>query len=287
MRAHVPRLEIGPLSDYRTEHIMVSRLSDYLEKHRNLVFPHRHNFYHLVFFTAGGGYHAIDFHRFEVEPYQIYFMVPGQIHTWEFEGEMEGFVINFSDDFFHSFLLRPDYLDAFSFFDGESHHAVLRLHDKVIGEVSDLFGQLTRLHLPGTPLTRDLARVILLHIFLVISDSIPAEDFAKRSQQKHRIVQAFQKLVEKNFTRLKLPGEYAPLLHVTTNHLNALCKEHLGIQAGQVIRNRLILEAKRLLASADYSVAQIAYQLNFSDNSYFTKFFKKETGLTPEGFRKG
>ena len=75
-------------------------------------------------------------------------------------------------------------------------------------------------------------------------------------------------------------------MYITPNHLNSLCKEFLGHSAGEIIRDRVILEAKRLLVIKDYSVSEIAYDLNFNDNSYFTKFFKKAVGITPEEFRK-
>jgi AraC family transcriptional regulator, transcriptional activator of pobA len=60
----------------------------------------------------------------------------------------------------------------------------------------------------------------------------------------------------------------------------------LGIPAGEVIRNRIILEAKRLLVNNDMTVLEIANYLNFADNSYFSKFFKRLEGVTPEEFRK-
>jgi len=60
----------------------------------------------------------------------------------------------------------------------------------------------------------------------------------------------------------------------------------LGKSAGEVIRDRVILEAKRLLVNLDLTITNIAGKLNFADNSYFTKFFKKYTGQTPEDFRK-
>jgi AraC-like DNA-binding protein len=60
----------------------------------------------------------------------------------------------------------------------------------------------------------------------------------------------------------------------------------LGISAGELIRDRILLEAKRLLINLDLTISEIAYQLNFSDNSYFTKFFKKYTGQKPDEFRK-
>mgnify|MGYP001608602554 CR=1 FL=1 len=85
---------------------------------------------------------------------------------------------------------------------------------------------------------------------------------------------------------LRLPKQYAELLYITPNHLNALCNDVLGVPAGEVIRNRIILEAKRLLINNDMTVLEIANHLNFADNSYFTKFFKKLEGITPEEFRK-
>jgi len=100
------------------------------------------------------------------------------------------------------------------------------------------------------------------------------------------LLKNFQKLIEANYIKLKLPKDYANLLYITPNHLNAVCKDLLGMQAGEVIRNRTILEAKRLLTNAQLNITEIAFKLNFSDNSYFTKFFKKFEGITPEEFRK-
>ena len=96
----------------------------------------------------------------------------------------------------------------------------------------------------------------------------------------------FQTLIEQNFKSKKLPKEYAELLYITPNHLNALCKDKLGISAGELIRSRVVLEAKRLLVNKEISVTEIAYLLNFQDASYFVKFFKKYTEFTPEQFRK-
>jgi len=60
----------------------------------------------------------------------------------------------------------------------------------------------------------------------------------------------------------------------------------VGLQAGEIIRNRVILEAKRLLTNPQLTITEIALELNFNDNSYFTKFFRKTEEVTPEEFRK-
>jgi AraC-like DNA-binding protein len=284
MQTTFPRLDIGPLSEYREDDVMISQFSIYLEEHKNLVFPHRHSFYHLVMFTSGAGSHTIDFNRFTVKPFQIYFMIPGQVHSWDFEGEIEGYVVNFSELFFRSFLLRPDYLDSLSFFDGDSSNSVIDIEPDIQRQVKDLFENLLR-RVPKGAFREDIIRVVLLHIFLLLEQSRSQDKQHIAAIQKNPLIKNFQKLIEKNFLTYKQPGEYADLLHVTPNHLNAACKEHLGQQAGAVIRNRIILEAKRLLINLELTVSEIAYKLNFSDNSYFSRFFKKETGMTPEVFR--
>jgi AraC family transcriptional activator of pobA len=286
MHSTFPRLDIGPLSEYRDDDIMVSRFSDYLQEHQNLVFPHRHSFFHLVLFTDGGGKHTIDFHHFQVVPYQIYFMIPGQVHSWDFEGHVEGYVVNFSESFFRSFLLQPDYLDFFSFLNGDSRQNVVELAIDIRVKIVDQFEELLHQYSQSPVLREDMIRVLLLQLFLTIEQSIATEERQKGAFHKNAVIANFQKLIDRNFTKLRLPGEYANMLNVTPNHLNALCKEHLGMQAGALIRNRIVLEAKRSLVNLDLTVSEIAYQLHFNDNSYFTKFFKKEVGMTPEEFRK-
>jgi AraC-like DNA-binding protein len=95
----------------------------------------------------------------------------------------------------------------------------------------------------------------------------------------------FEKLIEQHYREKRLPKEYAEMMFLTPNHLNALTNNVVGKSAGEIIRDRTLLEAKRLLANSDLMIGQIAETLNFEDNAYFTRFFKKYLGTTPEGFR--
>ncbi|HEV7378847.1 MAG TPA: helix-turn-helix transcriptional regulator [Dyadobacter sp.] len=280
----IPRLDICTLSDYREDDLMISRLSDYLIEHQNLVFPHRHSFYHLVFFTKGSGSHTIDFQSFPVKNNQIYFMAPGQVHAWHFEGEMEGFVVNFSGTFFQSFLLRQEYLESFFFLNSVTEDAVLNMSDELTDEVNIQFETLLQQSRKVGSLQVDMIRLILLQIFITIEHGHPHPSKLSAPLQ-NAVIRSFLKLIETNFIDKRLPGNYSEMLHVSPNHLNALAKEHLGKQAGEVIRERVLLEAKRLLIMPELTVAEIAYRLNFNDNSYFTRFFRKYAGMTPEAFR--
>ena len=125
----------------------------------------------------------------------------------------------------------------------------------------------------------------LMSLFIDIERSLEAVKI-KTSDYQSVLLNNFQELIDQNFKNKKLPKEYAELLYITPNHLNALCKDILGNSAGELIRSRVVLEAKRLLVNKEISVTEIAYLLNFQDASYFVKFFKKYTEFTPEQFRK-
>jgi AraC-like DNA-binding protein len=281
-----PVYDISQLAEFKHHDLLISQFAPYLAIHKNLQQAHKHNFYHLVFFTEGRGSHTIDFEKFEVKPYQLYFMIPGQVHQWNFEGQVDGYVVNFSPDFFQSFLVQTGYLNQFSFFSGDTGHAVIDLPDKQQQIVLDLFKKLLAEYEEKQPSALDMIRVLLLQLFIVVNRLSSPQASKQASPYNLTLLQNYQQLIEKNYLSLRLPKEYAALLYITPNHLNALSHDLLGISAGEVIRNRVILETKRLLVNQELGIAEIASQLNFTDNSYFTKFFKKQAGITPEEFRK-
>jgi AraC family transcriptional activator of pobA len=286
MKKAFPVYDICSLADHQHSDLLISRFAPYLQKHQNLSLPHKHTFYHVVFFTEGAGNHSIDFKSFEVKPYQIYFMAPGQVHRWSFEGPVDGYIINFSGEFFQSFLLRPDYLEGMPFFTGNVDDEVIDLTADVQQQVTGLFEKLIKESHEHGRMGMDMIRTLMLQLFILVARQSEQSSQTTVPTYNYTLLQSFRKLTDKNFTNLKLPKDYAALLYITPNHLNALCNDMLGISAGEVIRNRIILEAKRLLVNLDLNITEIAGKLNFADNSYFTKFFKKYTGITPEEFRK-
>jgi len=237
-------------------------------------------------FTKGSGSHTIDFEQFQVKPYEIYFMIPGQVHSWHFQGEVDGYIINFSDTLFRSFLLNPSYLERFHFFSGVSKEGVCQLpvavHEKVTGLFEEILGQASADK--GGEI--DMIRLLLMQIFLIVENSCKADNKISVPQQKQVLLRNFRRLIDQHYLSIRLPKEYADLLYVTPNHLNALCRDLLGKTAGELIRDRILLEAKRFLTNADMTITEIAYKLNFQDNSYFNRFFKKYEGVTPDEFRK-
>ena len=107
-----------------------------------------------------------------------------------------------------------------------------------------------------------------------------------KTNRKSTYIEQFKSLVEKHFKELKRTSDYSEKLTISANYLNALIKEKLDISAENVIQNRVILEAERLLLNTDLSVTEISFELGFSDKSHFGKYFKKITQESPNNFRK-
>jgi len=285
MKSGFPVYDICKFSVSQQQDVIISQFGPYLKALQKLHFPHRHDFYHLVLFTAGAGSHSIDFQNFIIQPFQFYFMAPGQVHSWNFEGEMDGFVINFRSDFFKSFLLNPDYLEQFPFLSGHVNHSVIEIP---VDSRSILTGLLNQAVIESENKRRfrvDTIRAMLLQLFLLIGEISTSGKYQTLESSKSILLKRFEKLIEHNYLELRRPSQYADILCVTPNYLNAVCNDVLGTSAGDIIRNRIVLEAKRKLINLNVTVTEIAYSLNFEDNSYFCKFFKKQTGLSPNSFR--
>ena len=92
-------------------------------------------------------------------------------------------------------------------------------------------------------------------------------------------------MINASFRELKEVGDYAAGLNISAGHLSEVVKVQSGKPAIKHIHERLILEAKRLLFHTNTPLKEIAYELGFSDASYFNRFFKRETDLTPAAYR--
>jgi AraC family transcriptional activator of pobA len=265
---------------------MADYFGHYLEVHRDLHFPHKHSFFHLVYFSKGSGSHSIDFINFIVEPGQIYFMVPGQVHAWNFTSEPDGFIVNFSEPYINFLVANPRYLDQFNFFLGIAGEQVVTIPAEAQPQIVQILETIIREGNSKEALKDDMARTGLIQLFIQVNRYTKNENGSGQNNYNSLLLRNFLKLIDQHYKEKKLSKDYAAMLYVTPNHLNALSKDVTGRSAGELIRDRILLEAKRLLINAQMTIAEIAIELDFIDNSYFSKFFKKYVGVTPEVFRK-
>jgi len=134
-----------------------------------------------------------------------------------------------------------------------------------------------------TQIIRSLSYVILHEIDDVHQSLDPAP--SQGEDQDSHILSRFKTLLAKHFLKERQVSFYADKMHLTPKYFSTVIKEVSGKTAGAWINEMLLLEAKAHLQRKDLTVAQIAYDLNFSDPSHFGKFFKKHTGMSPAQYR--
>jgi AraC family transcriptional regulator, transcriptional activator of pobA len=264
---------------------VVTDIRSFVLSHQDLYFPHRHDFYQLVLFTAGGGQHTIDFKNYNIARGQVYAMTPGQVHTWQFEPDTQGFIVNFHESFFTAAVNKPHYVRSFSVFDPISTRPVNMLVEASLQAAQQLFEQMLEEFGRDDIFRMETLRSLLTLLLVRISRAVPVIYQENASSHHLELMRQFELLVEQHFYEKRLPKAYAELLFISPNHLNAITNAALGTSAGDVIRERVLLEIKRLLVNSDLLINQIADRLNFEDNAYFSRFFKKYTGASPEAFR--
>lgn len=109
---------------------------------------------------------------------------------------------------------------------------------------------------------------------------------ATHTAYKNSMVERFLELVHDNYRTERMIGFYADRICVTPKYLSKVVKEHTGRSAGEWIENHVILDARAMLQSSDMTIQQIAASLNFPNQSFFGKYFKRATGLSPKEYRR-
>lgn len=107
----------------------------------------------------------------------------------------------------------------------------------------------------------------------------------RQRDRGHEQLASFQALIEAQYRRQPSIEQFAEQLGMSSAHLNALCRRLADRSALQLLHERLLLEAKRQLTYTNMTISQVADSLGFSEPAYFTRFFKRNTGLSPRDFR--
>lgn len=251
--------------------------------------PHRHDFYEILYVTGGKGTHYIDFNAYPIEPNTFYFISPGQVHYWETTKPIEGEILVFTSDFL---LLAPsDYmvLHELSFFHTVEGNPTLKLNETDHLKMKSLYRPIAEEAKANDYRMSSVLRAYL-HILLIQIQRICAAQELETGGNQEKIAQKltrqFKQLVTKQAVRVQSVQDYAGQLGVSVNHLNKTVKAATGYTPGQLIRQEVVIEAKRLFQHTDLTATEVGYRLGFDDSSYFGRFFKREVGITPGQFRQ-
>lgn len=248
--------------------------------------PHRHDFFEIIWVRQGSGLVRSDLRTYPVKPRTLFFTSPGQIHSWELAAPAKGEIASFSEEFFAVNSDQPGLLAKMPFLYNGEADPILHLDAAEGRRIDQAFAQLHEDAGADAAGRDDFVRAHLTILLTLArqfldrrnpgSASLPSADLLTRR---------FRVALEEHFPRLLEVGDYADLLRVSRTHLNAHLQAETGRTASEIIHERIVLEAKRLLAHTSLTASQIAYRLGFHDPSYFGRFFRRTTGQTPGEFR--
>ncbi|AJA68772.1 helix-turn-helix domain-containing protein [Myroides odoratimimus] len=258
-----------------------------ITNHNHVEKPHRHDFYVCMIFTKGFGTHEIDFQSYEIQPGMVFMLAPGQTHSWILSGDIDGYIFFHTQEYFDLFFVRET-IREYPVFRSAYYPNGFLLNEESSVLVENLMKRMTD-EVSQPNWKKNFSLVNLASLFyiecnrqLLEGNSFSAVPNLQYNQHLHH----FENLLEKNFRTEKSAAVYAEWMNMTQKHLNRVCKTLLDKTTTDIIIDRIVLEAKRMLIYTGKSFSEIAMMLGYDDYSYFSKVFKKRTGISPKEFLK-
>jgi AraC-like DNA-binding protein len=237
----------------------------------------------LVQVESGATRHTVDFTEYSLGPADVLWVRAGQVHQWGAIGDIEGTVVMFGahavDDATHDLIrssrpVRPP-----------SHWPAADLEGSPVRQVLELLVSLAE---PRPTERHELRQAALAHALATLLLQLTLVEPTGTTPTPRPTNEAFgwfRDHLEENFHHWHKVSEYADRLGYSPRTLNRLARRHIGLSAKEMIDERVVLEAKRLLAHGDEPVAEIAEQLGFDDASNFSSWFRRQNQVTPGAFR--
>lgn len=258
----------------------------------NSHFDHvqRNNYYSLIWVMSGTGQLKADFSEYTFEPSVMFAFSPYQPFMLSTEKKLKGVALQFHPDFFcihrnHSdvncdtVLFNNIYRPPFIYPDEKSAATFLM----VIGQIKD--------EIQNAEFTQHELLIPYLKIFLVTASRLmlqqrPADsEIAASDKKAPLILQDLTNAIEKNFKQKHSASDYADTLNISANALAKITKSYFNKTLTDMISERIIIEAKRELYLTSKPVKEIAYHLGYTDEYYFSRFFKVNAGVSPQIYR--
>jgi AraC-like DNA-binding protein len=246
---------------------------------KNPVSPHRHDFEELLIITRGSPVHYVDFIEEKSPAPVVFYVARGKIHEFVPDPSTRGWCIRYYNDFIRdsNFHFYSNYLDQISFtFDaGDCRQKIGILCELILHEF--------RHNAQNQDVYRHLFSALLAKLEAEGKHNLPVEPDA--TSPKHIAFRNFLRILEDNYKRPLDVGYYADQLNTSIRNLNLLCSNLFGKSVSEIIETRKLIEARRLLLNTSLTVSEIGFDLGYNEKSYFTRVFRKKTGLTPTDFR--
>ncbi|ATF19694.1 helix-turn-helix domain-containing protein [Phaeobacter gallaeciensis] len=240
--------------------------------------PHRHARLHQILtLTQGAGLATIDGIELGLHPPCMINVPRGAVHGFRFSSNTTGWVLTLTSDLMDQVL--EDNLDILTPLD---RAAVTPLRDDLLQLVTAIRGAYEADGFARTPILRGLVGAVTG----TVAQCIGAQQSRESNPKAHQLFARFETLVNRDFRARRQVSDYARELAVSTTHLNRISHQATGQSASQLINERMLREARRLLIYTTLSAAQIAYELGYADPAHFSRVFARCTGLPPRRFRR-
>ena len=253
-------------------------------KEMNWTIPaHRHEALHQFQWVARGTLRgAVDSQELDGNGPMLIMVAPGSVHGFAYSRDIEGRQVTLPTGTLHRLLggsALAETLGSSFIVQGEAAASVAqearRLFDVIACEYAgDAPGRVHAL----------LAQATLLAVmFLRLHDAQQAQERPRAGRDT--LVRRYRALVELHYRSETALTFYASQLGVSVDHLSRICRSSVGVSAQELLHDRLMLEARRLLVYGVAPIAQVAAQLGYADPAYFSKFFARQVGETPSAYR--
>lgn len=274
-------IPVHHLHDHDTRPVRVERFHPRDQDVRNEV--HRHDFHELFFLDTGSGEHMIDLgtHRFTAPC--MHAIVAGQVHRLSRSADSSGTVLMFQGEAIHGGTMDDDIHALFS---GLNGGPVWALNTEQQAWAKNLLGMIARETATDDPTSRRVASSLLTVLIAKCAQWAGGQPVRNPDSDPGDITRRFLGDVERDFIIERRVAVYAERYAISADHLSDLLRARIGRSAMEVLQDRLILEAKRLLLHSTMNVKEIGFALNMEDPAYFSRVFKKATGETPGDYRE-
>jgi len=259
----------------------------YKEFASDLTSPHRTGFYHILWFQKGNPTHLVDFNPVKIKPNTVLFINKDTVHRFDSKVNFDCKAILFTDSFFCKNQNDTKFLRSTILFNDLFSLSMVKIQSTA-SQFSDLF-QLMEVELENKKDNHqsDVLKNYLHNLLLISERERRKQNFneiKKGSDLDYVLI--FKNLVDTHYHKSKQVSNYSKEISITEKRLNQATTKVLGKSPKQLIDDRIILEAKRLLAHTNESVKEIGFELGFNEPTNFIKYFRKHNRLTPVEFRE-
>ncbi len=247
------------------------------ELHYNFHEPHAHDFHEILFFIKGGGAHLMGESWVEVESNDIHILPAQYVHQLQRSPHSAGFTLAFSSTFLGQMLangLNPKLESIIQ--QPRAYHDSQKFYTQNSFYLKELIRQRS-----NRQVFYNIASILLLNLY----QDLYAGDSEKRVYGDFGVL--FLQMLSKHYVTERKVAFYATELGMGRTMLNRQLRKHFGKSFSELHRDKLLSTAKQKLKHTDASISEIAYDLGYSDPSYFSRYFLKHTGQNPTQYRSG